>query len=57
MKQIEDRSAVNTGRIFLHIVIVKEIQFLLDEIELFIEFIHYIVKKEQKEYETQSSWY
>lgn len=48
MKQIEDRSAVNTGRIFLHIVIVKEIQFLLDEIELFIEFIHYIVKKNRK---------
>ena len=48
IKQIEDRSSVNTGRIFLHIVIIKEIQFLLDEIELFIEFIHYIVKKNRK---------
>lgn len=48
IKHIEDRSSVNLGRILIHIVVIKEIQFLLDDVESFIDFLLYIVKINRK---------
>jgi len=48
IKNIEDRSCEKIGRLFIHVVLNKDINELFDNIENFIDMILYIIKKHKK---------